>query len=69
MLLSRDGADEVVASSEEGVRAELEVEGSGGSRGEEEQCALEVGFGVVEIVGAIEEDVGEAKPGADLDEG
>lgn len=35
VLLGRDGADEVVAAGEEGVGAELEVEGCGAGGGEE----------------------------------
>lgn len=66
-LLGGDGADEMVAVGEEGVGPELEGEG-GGDRGEEEVGPLEVGLGVVEVVGVVEEEGGGAEAGADLDE-
>lgn len=65
MLLRGDRAGEVVAMGEEGVGPELEGEGGRGAC-EEEVGALQVGFRVGEVVGVSEQEVGEAKAGADL---
>lgn len=69
MLLRGDSANEVIAVGEEGVGAEFEGEGGGRGGAEEEKGALEVGLGVVEVVGTGEEDGGEAEAGTDLNKG
>lgn len=68
MLLLRDVSGEVIAAGEEGVGAELEGESRGGGF-EEEESTLEVGFGMIEIVGVGEQQGSDPEAGADLDHG
>lgn len=68
LLLGRDSADEVVTLAEQAVSSELQIE-AGRYRLEEELRALEVRLGVVDVVGVLEEEGGDAEPSLDLDDG
>lgn len=68
VALRREGGEEVVTVAEQAESAELEIEG-GRDRLEEEERALEMGLGVVDVVRVTEEKGRDTEASLDFNEG